>query len=367
VYVEDDALVAHAVHFDLKSLQIRGVPVPVLDSVAFDAGTSPYLAISASGTLVMRRGTTVSGGEFDLAWVDRAGRESAVDSSFSFRVTQTAGNFGWALSPDGSRLAIGRNTAEGDDIWIKSLPRGAATRLTFGGDSEARPRWTVDGRAITFMTTAGIYLRRADGAGSDSLIWNGLTDEAAFSPDGAWLVIRRGASSASAGGRDIVGVRQSGRDTALTPLVVTPYDESAFALSPDGRWIAYHSDETGRPEVFVRPFPNTNRSKEQISTDGGRAPLWSRDGRELFYLRADNTMMAVTVAPGVEWRRSEPRALFQLRSALALLEPSYYTPWDVAPDGRFIFARSLEGGRDRRAPLIVIENWMEEVKAKVPR
>jgi serine/threonine-protein kinase len=367
VYVEDDALVAHAVHFDLKSLQIRGVPVPVLDSVAFDAGTSPYLAISASGTLVMRRGTTVSGGEFDLAWVDRAGRESAVDSSFSFRVTQTAGNFGWALSPDGSRLAIGRNTAEGDDIWIKSLPRGAATRLTFGGDSEARPRWTRDGRAVTFVTTGGIFLRRADGAGSDSAIWNGLTDEAAFSPDGDWLVIRRGASSASAGGRDIVGVRQAGGDTALTALVVTPYDESAFSISPDGRWIAYHSDETGRPEVFVRPFPNTNSAKEQISTDGGRAPLWSRDGRELFYLRADNTMMAVPVATGGEWRRSEAQALFQLRSALTLLEPTYYTPWDVAPDGRFIFARSREGGRDRRAPLIVVENWMEEVKAKVPR
>ena len=178
-------------------------------------------------------------------------------------------------------------------------------------------------------------------------------------------MIRRGASSA--GGRDIVGVRRAKGDTAVTPLVVTPYDESAFAISPDGRWIAYHSDETGRPEVFVRPFPNTNSAKEQISSDGGRAPLWSRDGRELFYLRADNTMMAVTVAPGHEWRRTEPRVLFQLRSALSRLEPSFYTPWDIAPDGRFIFARSREGGRDRRVPLIVVENWMEEVKAKVPR
>ncbi|HSA55391.1 MAG TPA: protein kinase [Gemmatimonadaceae bacterium] len=366
VYIEDDALVARAVPFDLESLQIRGTPVPVLDSIAFDAGTSPYLAISRSGTLVMRRGTTVSGGDFDLVWVDRAGRESAVDSSFSFRVTQTAGNFGWALSPDGTRLAIGRNTPEGDDIWIKSLPRGAATRLTFGAESDARPRWTSDGRAVTFVTTAGIFMRRADGAGSDSLLWSGLADEAAFSRDREWLVLRRGASSASAGGRDIFGIRR-GADGALTPLIVTPYDESAFALSPDGRWIAYHSDETGQPEVFVRPFPNTNDAKEQISTGGGRAPLWSRDGRELFYLRADHTMMAVPVAAGAEWQRSEPRALFQLRSALAQLEPSYYAPWDIAPDGRFIFARSLEGGRDRRAPLIVIENWMEEVKAKVPR
>jgi serine/threonine-protein kinase len=217
------------------------------------------------------------------------------------------------------------------------------------------------------MTTAGIFLRRADGAGSDSLLWSGLSDEAAISPNGDWLVIRRGASSSSAGGRDIFGVRQGRADTALTPIVVTPYDESAFAISPDGRWIAYHSDETGRPEVVVRPFPNTNSAKEQISPDGGRAPLWSRDGRELFYLRADNTMMAVPVAPGGEWQRTEPRVLFQLRSEFLLLQPDWYTPWDVAPDGRFIFARSREGGRDRRAPLIVIENWLEEVKAKVPR
>ena len=367
VYVEDDVMAVHAVPFDLKTLQVRGEPVVVLDSVAFDAGTSPYLAVSASGTLVMRRGLRAAGGEFDLVWIDRTGRESAVDSSFTFRVTQTAGNFGWALSPDGTRLAIGRNTPDGDDIWIKSLPRGPATRLTFGAESEARPRWTSDGRAVTFVSTAGIFMRRADGAGSDSLLWKGLADEAAFSPNRGWLMIRRGASSASAGGRDIFGVRQAGVDEALTPLVVTPYDESAFALSPDGRWIAYHSDETGQPEVFVRPFPNTNDAKEQISAGGGRAPLWSRDGRELFFLRSDNTMMAVAVASGAEWRRSEPRALFQLRSALSLLEPDYYTPWDVAPDGRFIFARSREGGRDRRAPLIVVENWMEEVKARVPR
>ena len=367
VYVEDDVLALHAVPFDLKSLRLRGEDVIVLDSVAFDAGTSPYLAVSASGTLVMRRGTTVSGGEFELVWVDRAGRESVVDSTFPFRVTQTAGNFGWALSPDGTRLALGRSTPDGDDIWIKSLPHGPASRLTFGAESEARPRWTSDGRAVTFVTTAGIVLRRADGAGSDSMIWKGLADEAAFSPDRTWLVIRRGASSASAGGRDILGRREAATDSALTPLVVTPYDESAFALSPDGRWIAYYSDETGQSEVFVRPFPNTNSAKEQISSGGGRAPLWSRDGRELFYLRGTNTMMAVSVAPGPAWRHSEPRALFELRDALAMLQPGFYTPWDVAPDGRFIFARSREGGRDRRAPLIVIENWMEEVKARVPR
>jgi Tol biopolymer transport system component len=367
VYVQDDVMIAVAVRFDLRSLQTQGDPTPVLDSVAFDAGTTPYLDVSASGTLVMRRGTTVSGGEFDLVWVDRSGRETVVDSSFKFRVTQTAGNFAWALSPDGSRLALGLNTTEGDDIWIKALPRGPARRLTFSTESEARPRWTPDGRWVTYLAGNGIFLRRADGTGSDSTLWRGLADEAALSPDRQWLLLRRGATSASSGGRDIFAIKQGAGDTALTPVVVTSYDESALGLSPDGRWIAYTSDETGQVEVFVRPFPNTNDAKEQISNGGGRAPLWSRDGREFYYLRGDNTMMSVPVPSGADWARGEPRELFRLREALSVLEPSYYTPWDIGSDGRFIFARSIDRGRDRRAPLIVMEDWIGELKAKLPR
>jgi serine/threonine-protein kinase len=313
------------------------------------------------------RGSTPQRGNFELAWVDRAGRESAVDTSFRFRVTATAGNYGWALSPDGNRVAIGLNTPDGDDIWVKSLPRGPATRLTFGSGSEARPRWTPDGRAVTFVSNTGFYSRRADGAGADSLLWRGLADEGAISPDGLWVVLRLGARGPLAGGRDIFGLRIGAVDSTLTPLVASPYDESAFAISPDGRWIAYHANETGRSEVFVRPFPNTNDAKEQISADGGQAPLWSRDGRELFYVRADSTMMAVTVTTGPVWRRGEPHALFKLRGALATLDGEYYAAWDVAPDGRFLFARSLEDRDNRRTPLIVIENWVEEVKARVPR
>ena len=367
VYVDGPTTVALAARFDVNSLQLRGAGTPVFDSVAFDGGIMPYFTTSAAGTVVMRRGASTTAGDFELVWVDRDGRETAVDSTFKFRVTQTAGNFAWSLSPDGGRLAIGRNTSEGDDIWIKSLPRGPARRLTFGTESEARPRWTKDGLAITYVGDRGIVMRRADGTGSDSLVWKGTADEAAISPDGNWLVLRKGATSASAGGRDIFGVRLGGTDTALVPLVVTRYDESAFAVSPTGQWIAYHSEETGQTEVFVRPFPNTNDVKEQVSLGGGRAPVWSRDGRELFYLRADNTMMTVPVAPGTAWRPSEPKALFRLSDPLTLLAPSWYAPWDIAPDGRFIFARSIGRSQDDSAPLIVIENWLEELKQKVPR
>jgi hypothetical protein len=218
---------------------------------------------------------------------------------------------------------------------------------------------------VTFVSSTGLYQRRADGTGRDSLLWAGGFDEGVVSPDGQWIVYRKGASSAAAGGRDIYGIHRG--DTMPVPLVVTPFDEMAIALSPDGKWLAYHSDETGRIEVFVRPFPNTNSMKVQVSNGGGMAPLWSRDGRELFYLGVDQKMMAVQVTTMPALQVSEPRVLFQLSGALAQLRADDYAPWDVAPDGRFIMARTIEQDTERVAPLIVIENWLEELKTKMKR
>ena len=365
VYVDDASQAALVVPFELRSLHPRGTAVAVIDSVAME-GTSPYFWVSAAGTVVMRRGTSTQRRRFELVWVDRSGRETQVDSSFIFQVTEYAGNHGWSLSPDGTRLAIGLNTASGDDIWIKLLPRGPVSRATYGSRPESRPRWTADGRSVTAVATHGVILRRADGTGSDSLLWPGLVDEAALSPDGSWLILRMGARAPTSGGRDIYGLRL-GVDSALTPLVVTPYDENAFALSPDGRWLAYESDETGRVEVFIRPFPNTIAAKIQVSSSGGSTPLWARNGRELFFLSPDNTMMAVPVAGGAPLQLGEPRALFQRRGPLAGASPSWYTPWDVAPDGRFIMVRSVETERSIDAPLIVVENWFEELNAKAAR
>jgi serine/threonine-protein kinase len=365
--VRDDQNVT-VVPFDLRSLQVRGAPTTVLDGVAMPGGM-PYFSVSAGGTLVMRQGVPPESRMYELVWVDRAGRQSLVDSSFTFKVTQFAGNYGWALSPDGGRLAIGLNTIEGDDIWIKSLPRGAVSRVTFGAASVSRPRWLPDGRSVTFVAqgdAGGVFIRRTDGTGKDSLLWRGSVDEAAYSPDHRWLVIRKGAVSATAGGRDIFGV-QLGVDTTLVPLIATAYDEHAFSISPDGRWIIYQSDETGRLEVFIRPFPNTGDTKVQVSIGGGTAPLWSRNGRELFYLRPDNRMMAVSVPADPVLRLGDPQVLFEVPAALTILASSYYTPWDVGPDGRFIFARPVENATQPDSPLIVVENWTEEVKLKVRR
>ena len=151
------------------------------------------------------------------------------------------------------------------------------------------------------------------------------------------------------------------------PLLATPFDEEAIALSPDGKWIAYQSDETSRTEVFVRPFPNIDAGKKQVSTRGGVAPLWSRDGRELFYLSGDKNMMSARVAAGPMLQVSEPVRLFHVRDELLIPDATFYTPWDVARDGRFIMARVVGGAQVRTGSIIVVENWIEELKAKVKR
>jgi hypothetical protein len=308
------------------------------------------------------------GDEYDMVWVERAGRVTPVDTAWHFRVTSYANAHGWSLSPDGSRLAIGMPTDAGDDIWVKELPHGPVSRVSYDPNPDVRPRWTGDGRAILFASARvvpGVYQHRADGSGKDSLLLSGTVDEAALSPDGKWLVFRDGSNGPGPGGRDIKGVRL-GVDTARVPVIVTPFDEEAIALSPNGQWIAYQSDETGRTEVFIRSFPNTDTFKRQVSNGGGAAPLWSRDGRELFYLSAGKDMMAARVATGSSISVSPAVTLFHVPDELLGVEYDYYTPWDVAADGRFIMARLRRKGV-ATSRVVVAENWLTELKSRMKR
>jgi serine/threonine protein kinase/Tol biopolymer transport system component len=373
VYVRGDGGM-FAVPFDLRSLQASGPSVPVMDSVSVIDGFYPLMALSSSGTLVMRAGAPLSLLQrYEMVWVDRAGRETPIDSTWTFRLTEFGGNVGWALSPDGTRLAIGLSTDAGDDIWVKQLPRGPLSRVSYDSAAEYRPRWMPGGRSLMFGSnrtgagSGGLYARPADGTGRDSLILRAASGvfEGAWSPDGRWLLFRTGGTVNQVGGRDIVGIRP-GVDSAPVPVVATPYDEEAIALSPDGRWLAYQSDETGRTEVFIRSFPNTNAGKWQVSNGSGLAPLWARNGSELFFVGAHRDMMAVTVrAAGGVLQLGEPRRLFHLPEELYFTSQDFYTPYDVGPDGRFIMARSVTPRSSVQAPLIVVENWFEELKQKV--
>jgi serine/threonine-protein kinase len=365
LYVQRGRLLAS--RFDRNALAVRGQPVLLADSIP--ASLSP-IELSRSGLLVTRiRGGGLSGGEFEMVWVDRAGRITPVDTAWRFRVTAYGNDHGWSLSPDGSRLAIGMMTDAGDDIWVKELPRGPLSRVSFDPAPDVRPRWTGDGRAVLFFSARaaaqGVYQHRADGVGKDSLLVAGAIDEAAVSSDGRWLVFRDGSNGVQRGGRDIKGVRL-GVDTARVPVIVTPFDEEAIALSPNGKWIAYQSDETGRTEVFIRSFPNTDAFKQQVSNGGGAAPLWSRDGRELFYLSAGKDMMAARVSTGSSISVSPPATLFHVPDELLGVEYLYYTPWDVAADGRFIMAR-LRRGQGAGSTVVIAENWLTELKSRMKR
>ncbi|HVX41959.1 MAG TPA: protein kinase [Gemmatimonadaceae bacterium] len=364
-----------AVPFDLDRLQITGPPIPIADSVAppVSSGDMPF-QVSASGMLVMTVGGGLTAARYEMDWVDQTGRMTPVDTSWTFQLTSLLGNEGWSLSPDDKRLAIGLSTSAGDAIWVKHLPNGALQRITYDTVPAYRPRWSRDGQFITFNTasiTRGFAMHHADGTGSDSTIVTGAFDEGIASVDGTSYLLRHGAFGAQAGGRDILSFRP-GIDRVPQPLIATSFDEEAVMPSPDGHWVAYQSDETGQTQVFVRPFPNVNDAKQQVSRDGGRAPLWSRDGTKLYDLRGDNTMMMVRVTPGATLGLSEPQALFHVPASMTGVGledfTAYYTPWDITRDGRFIMARSLTGASVAQpATIIVVENWLANWKRSLKK
>ena len=273
LYVRRDGI-ALAAPFDLKKLEITGPAVTVLDGILISIG-NPILAWSPSGTLVYLR----SGGSSGLAEVARVTREgvaTAVDSSWSGAFNSMA------LSPDGARLAVGDGRGAGTlNVWIKQLDRGPFSRLSFGGQ-DRRPAWSADGKMVAFIRDSSnggnIYGRPADGSGSDVLIGriNRPVQEVTWSGDGEWLVARTDNGTAGAG--DLIGLRTTG-DSTPVPLVVTTFTEMHPAVSRDGRWLAYTSNESGANEVYVRTFPVTSGGRWQVSNGGGSMPPGRRMGR----------------------------------------------------------------------------------------
>jgi serine/threonine-protein kinase len=357
-----------ALAFNARTLKAGEAPVPLLDSIMIGATSSPAFAVSAEGTLFTRAGGAGNRRrQWELAWLDRSGRHTPVDSNFRFALTESGlTNAGWRLSPDGNRVVIGLNTDAGDHIWVKQLPRGPVSRVSFDSAGSMRPRWSRDGRFVNYIGLNGAMLRRrADGTdeGEELIrLKSGMILEGVFTPDEKAIVFRSG-GSAGPGGRDIMIVSLD-KDSAPKPLIASrEFDESSIAISPDGRWIAYEGDETGRSEVFVRPFPDVNAGKFQVSSDGGRSALWSRDGRELFFVNAAREMVVVSVAPGATFRSGEPRTLFKLPVDYYLSDPNNYTPFDISPDGqRFLMTRLVQAAAEGSAPLIVAENWFAELK-----
>jgi eukaryotic-like serine/threonine-protein kinase len=338
-----------AMPFDLRSLQSTGPAVVVLEDVL--ANTSPHgvsqYDLSQTGTVVYATGS-LGEAERELAWVDRRGVATAVEG-ISRPVSEAV------LSPDGRTLAL---SVLGQDrnIWTFDLARRTLSRLTFGNGIDQYPRWTPDGRRIAYSSTKDgpyqVYWRPADGSGSEELLVKADTPgnfPLSWSPDGRLLLFRRGTS---AGFNDLWVAAADGSDAH--PYVATPANEGLAHFSPDGRWVAYMSNESGRNDVFVQAFPGPG-GKWQISTSGGTTTRWRRDGRELFYRNGD-AMMAVPVTTGSSFSAGTPQTLFR---------GPYETLFDVSLDGeRFLMIKSAPDANPSQ--LNVVLNWDQELKQRAP-
>lgn len=268
--------------FDPESMELLGPPIAVMDQIRFSS-------LSSDGKLFYSTGGGAGGAgpTLQLVWVSRNGEPTPVDPSWTFS-RGTDANQRWSISPDGPMLALREYTAEGYDIWVKQLRAGPRSRLTFGGADEKMPVWAPGGRDVTFLSNRNgnhdVWRRTADGTRDAELVVDIENDIATvdWSSDGEWLFLRTSAGTTTTAQRNILSLRP-GADAAPAAILGSAYREINSAMSPDGRWIAYASDEAGRYEIYVRPFPDVSAGRWQVSINGGRAPRWAHSGRELFF------------------------------------------------------------------------------------
>lgn len=371
VYVASDGTLL-AAPFDADEARLTGEPTALLQGIEVKGAANAMFAIAGDGSLLYRTGASTSG-LYNLVWVDRDGTVERVDANWPPFDGSSPGSGGAdeiavELSPDGTRAALKIFTDAGEDIWIKQLDDGPLSRLTFDEGLDRRPRWTPDGEYVVFHSERGgnrdLWRRRADGTGVPELILDLERPiiEVQLSPDGEWFVLRLGGVGAVVGDRDLVGMTD--RDAAMIPLAAESYDEKAAALSPDGRWLAYESTETGTDEIYVRPFPVVDEGKWQVSVDGGVAPRWSRSGDELYYVSNSVMMAALVQGEAGGFRVAGRIPLFSVADR-AITAGANWAPYDVAADGRFLMHQNdITAQADRRFVLAI--DFDERLRRLIP-
>jgi Tol biopolymer transport system component len=267
------------------------------------------------------------------------------------------------LSPDGQRLAVG---CEGSGLWLYELARGTLTRVTETGGSLAAPVWTPDGKHLTFrfLVSGSLNLHwiPADSSGGPERLTTSenMQSPASWSPDGRVLAFSEQDSTT---GWDIWVLKLEG-DRKPQPFLQTPSNEGGVMFSPDGRWVVYQSDESGREEVYVRPFPGPG-GRVPISTDGGTEPVWARNGKELFYRNGDK-MMAAAVETKPTFAAAKPTLLFEGHYETIISTYTMVPNYDVSPDGqRFLVIKSTDR-ESEWTQLNVVLNWSEELRRLAP-
>ncbi len=328
-----------AVPFDLEKMKLNGSPIQILD------GVSSQFTVSETGSIVYGANPAA---ENTLVWVDREGQVAPI--------IDVPGSY-WTprLSPDGRQLAF--NGA--GDIWILDLERGTRTRLTVEGRNYW-PLWTPDDSRISFASTRSrsidIYWKSADGSGeTEPLLIRDPYPQIplSWSPDGQHLLF----TEIHPKSRGDIWVLSCTPDHSISSVIATKFHENWAAFSPDGDWLVYDSNESGRSEVYVQPFPGPGK-RWQISPDGGSFPVWSTDGTELFYRQRDGWIMSVAVETEPVFVAKDPQRLFEGR---------FTRSFDVTSDGqRFVMTQSVEDSGALVTELRVVLNWFEELKRLAP-
>jgi serine/threonine-protein kinase len=349
-----------AAPFDLDSRRLTGGVVPVVRNV-FDAGTitgAAHFDVARNGTLAYAPRIDTS---LRLTWVDRNGREQTIPADpRPYRHPR--------VSPNGTRIVVeieDSGNSGNTDVWVGDARSGAFTRLTREEDVDSDPIWTPDGSRIVFSSVrgaAGLFSQASDGSGTVTRLAEGSGGVRAHSwtADGK-LVFEELAGS------NVQLIRPDGQSK---PEAIDVFDAPEYfneklpQISPDGKWLAYQSTESGEMEVYVRPFPNLSQGRRQISVGGGFAPLWSRNGREIFYRNA-TSVMAVEVQTSPAFNAGTPTVLFGLGDYV--LAGTRGIRYDVAPDGRFLFLKDDNGGSGSLDRVVLVQHWFEELQRLVPR
>lgn len=343
LFVREGTLMAQP--FDSETLRVTGEIFPVAEPVT-------QFSVSANGAVAYLSGSAAASDQ--MVWRDRAGKEVG-------SVGPPGVYGGFRLSPDERSIVFNRPSAANTDIWVLDIARGVPSRITFDPNIDNLPIWSPDGRRILWPSNRrggfDLFVKPASGTGQDELripmgTVNGWPTD--WSRDGKWVLFQRPGDKTS---QDLWIAPQSPESSGQqkpVPYLNSQFAESNGVFSPDGRWIAYVSNESGHDEVYVQAFPLTDE-KDQISIGGGNEPEWRKDGAELFYLAADRNLMAVPIRViGNAFEPGVPKALFPIPGTLVRRA---YAP---SSDGRFLIARPLDA--DTTAPMTVVLNWFARVK-----
>jgi serine/threonine-protein kinase len=344
-------LTMSAVRFDMERLETRGEPVRVA------TGGSGEFAVSNDGTLVQMAGT--SPGLNTLVWVDPTGREESLGAPPGQYVYPR-------LSPDATRVALVLFLKEDRDIWIWDLRRRALERFTVDPAANPLIAWSLDGSGLAFGSDrhgpTNLFWQKADGtsAATRLLASPRIQMPVSFAPDGRLLF----SHDVPGQGRNIEAMSMDTR--RVEAVISTPAQELNGEVSPDGRWIAYDSNESGQFEIYVRPYPPVAGSRRwQASTGGGRQPVWARDGRALFYRDFAGAVMSVPIRTATTFEPAAPRKVFDGTAFAGDGSSGSGRTYDVAADGRFLMIKRATP--DSGGPsLVVVQNWFEELDHLLP-